>query len=159
MAKKKNDNRSPRIVNRRAHHDYLISDKLEVGVVLRGSEVKSVRNGQVSLAEGFAKVERSGELWLLNVDIAHYPQAGLADQHEPKRPRKLLAHRREILKLEGQTSSKGSTLIPLAMYFVRGKVKLEIGVASGKKHHDKRQDIRKREAEREIRRGMTRKVL
>ncbi|HEX7010480.1 MAG TPA: SsrA-binding protein SmpB [Phycisphaeraceae bacterium] len=150
---------SPRIVNRRALHDYHIQEKLEVGIVLKGSEVKSIRNGQVSLAEGYARVEpETMELFLHQVDIAPYPQAG-ANQHEPKRTRKLLAHKRQIAHLLGATTGKGVTLIPLAMYFVRGKVKVELGLAVGKKAYDKRQDIKKREAQREIRRGMTRKVI
>lgn len=155
--KKKLADLSPRIANRRAMHDYHISEKLETGIKLTGTEVKSIRNGQVSLAEGFARIEpATHELMLFNVEIAHYPQAAEPFQHEPKRPRKLLAHRRQIKELETATSSKGLTLIPLAMYFVRGKVKVEIGVASGKKSFDKRQDAKKREADREIRRGMTR---
>jgi len=159
MAKAKSTNLSPRIVNRRATHDYHISEKLETGIVLRGSEVKSIRQGKVSLAEGYAMVEpKTGELQLLNVDIAPYPQAG-DDQHEPKRPRRLLAHKRQIDQLAGQTTAKGVTLVPLAMYFVRGKVKVEIGVGTGKKTHDKREDMKRKSADREIRRAMTRKVI
>lgn len=160
MAKGKGNkptNMSPRIANRRAFHDYHISEKLEVGIELRGTEVKSIRNGQVSLAEGFARVEpATGELILYNVEISHYPHAG-ENQHEPKRPRKLLAHKRQIHELADKTSSKGTTLIPLAMYFQRGMVKLEIGVGTGKRHHDKREDLKKREADREIRRAMSRR--
>jgi SsrA-binding protein len=153
---KSDHDHSPRIANRKAFHDYHIDEKLEVGIKLVGSEVKSIRNGQVSLAEGFAQVDaRSMELWLLNVDIALYPQSGDRN-HEPKRPRKLLAHRREITKMLDRTTAAGTTLIPLAMYFVRGMVKVEIGVASGKQAHDKRQDLKKREAERDIRRHMAR---
>ena len=158
--KKQAQDFSPRIVNRRATRDYQITDKLETGIKLTGTEVKSIRNGQVSLAEGFARVEpHSQELMLYNVDIATYPHADALTQHEPKRPRKLLAHKREIKSLEGSTTSKGVTIIPLAMYFVRGKVKVEIGIATGKRSVDKRQDIKKREADRDIRRGMTRKHL
>ena len=164
MAKTKPKNKarthSPRIENRRALHDYHIHEKLECGIMLAGTEVKSVRNGQVSLAEGFARVEpRDGQLYLYNVEISHYPQASEAYQHETKRPRKLLAHKREIARLAGETSSKGTTLVPLAMYFSNGRVKVEIGVATGKKAHDKRQDIKKREHERDMRRAMTRKRL
>lgn len=151
---------SPRIANRKAFHDYHIHEKLEVGIILQGSEVKSIRNGKVSLAEGFARVEpRDMGLYLYDVDIANYAQAAGANGHEPKRVRKLLAHKRQIAKLLGETSAKGMTLIPLAMYFVRGHVKLEIGLASGKQSHDKRQDLKKRESDREIRRGMTRRVI
>lgn len=150
---------SPRIVNRRARHDFHILETLEVGLALLGSEVKSVRNGQVSLAEGYARVEpHDMQLYLYGVDIAPYAQAG-PENHDPKRRRKLLAHKRQILRLLGSTSTKGTTLIPLAMYFLRGKIKLEIGVATGKKQHDKRQDMKKREANKDIRRAMARKVL
>lgn len=157
---KKPDNYSPRIANRRALHDYHITDKLEVGIQLKGTEVKSVRHAQVSLAEGFALVDpRTMELYLHDVDIAHYPQAPPEGQHETKRPRKLLAHKREIENLFGKTTAKGVTLVPLAMYFKGGKVKLEIGLGTGKSHHDKRQDLKKREADKEIRKGMTRKFI
>jgi SsrA-binding protein len=159
MAKKKNDNLSPRIANRKALHDYFITEKLEVGIVLSGSEVKSIRNSQVSLAEGYARVDPDSlELYLHNVDIALYPHAGV-NQHTPKAPRKLLAHKREIEKLLGATTVKGTTLVPLAMYFKNGRVKVEVGVGVGKKTFDKRQAIKKKSADREIRRGMTRKVL
>jgi len=157
---KKPDNFSPRIANRRALHDYHIGDKIEVGIQLKGTEVKSIRHGNVSLAEGFALVDpRKMELFLHDVDIAHYQQAPPDAQHETKRPRKLLAHKREIESLFGKTTAKGVTLVPLAMYFKGGKVKVEIGVGTGKSHHDKRQDIKKRDADQEIRRGMTRKVI
>ncbi|MFP4143790.1 MAG: SsrA-binding protein SmpB [Phycisphaeraceae bacterium] len=147
---------TPRIANRRAFRDYDVEEKLETGIELLGSEVKSIRNGQASLAEGFAKIETDPlELYLYNVEIAHYRQAGI-NQHEPKRPRKLLAHKRQIRELQGKTSSKGVTLIPLAMYFKRGMVKVEVGVARGKREHDKREDIKKRDADRAMRRAMTR---
>ena len=160
MAKKKPPaNFSPRIANRRATYDYHISDKLEVGIKLRGTEVKSVRLGHVSLAEGYVGIDpKAMTLQLFNVDIAHYPQAGPI-QHEPKRTRTLLAHKREINSLFGKTTAKGVTLVPLALYFKNGMAKLEIGVGVGKKQQDKRQDIRKAEADREIRRAMTRKIL
>lgn len=156
---KASTNQPQRIVNRRATHDYHILEKLECGIMLTGSEVKSARNGQVSLAEGFARVEPDGGLYLYNVDIAPYAQASSVNSHEPKRRRKLLAHKRQIESLLGETSSKGKTIVPLAMYFVRGKAKVEVGVATGKQHYDKRQDVRTREAKREIDRGMTRKRL
>ena len=161
MARKKKTehNYAPRIANRRANHDYHIGDKLECGIVLRGSEVKSVRLGKVSLGEGYAAVdEKTMQLELHNVDIARYPHAG-EHQHAPKRPRVLLAHKREVAKLIGQSSAKGTTLVPLAMYFVRGRVKVEIGVGTGKKQFDKRQDLKKQQSDRDIRRAMTRKVL
>ena len=162
MAKRKESTDfSPRIANRKAHHDFHVLEKLECGIALVGSEVKSVRNGQVSLAEGYARVEtRDENLYLYNVDIAVYPHAGV-QTHEPKRVRRLLAHRREINKLLGASTAKGKglTLVPLAMYFVRGFVKVEIGLAQGKNSFDKRDDIKTREAKREMQRGMTRKVL
>ena len=160
MAKKPSQkNATPRIVNRRARYDYHVLEKIEVGLVLLGSEVKSVRQGQVSLAEGYARIEPSDmQIYLHDVDIALYSHGGPA-QHEPKRQRKLLAHSRQIKHLFALTTGKGTTLIPLTMYFVRGRVKLELGVAQGKRTHDKRQTIKTREANREIRRAMTRKVL
>jgi SsrA-binding protein len=160
MAKDRTSNPTPRIVNRKARHDYHILDTLEVGIVLQGSEVKSVRQGQVSLAEGFARVEpNTNELMLYGVNIAPYAQATGSNGHDPIRPRKLLAHKREALRLLDKTTAKSSTLIPLEMYFVRGRVKVKIGVAQGKKSHDKRQDMKTREADREMRRAMTRKVI
>ncbi len=162
MAKKKKEqtrNLSPRIANRRAYHDYHIGEKFEVGIVLKGSEVKSIRNGQVSLAEGFAMIEPATmELWLHNVEIAPYTHAGPTNQHTPKRQRKLLARKREIRMIHDKHITKGVTLVPLAMYFVRGKIKLEIGVGTGKKAYDKRQDMKKKDADREIRRSMSRKM-
>ncbi|MEX0887394.1 MAG: SsrA-binding protein SmpB [Phycisphaeraceae bacterium] len=152
-------NLSPRIVNRRAHHDYHIEEKLEVGVQLLGTEVKAVRMGRASIAEGFARVDPNTRgLYLHNVEISQYPPAG-PNQHEPKRTRKLLAHRREIASLAGITATKGTTLVPLAMYFKGGRIKLELGVGTGKRQHDKRQDIKQREAERDMRRAMTRKHI
>lgn len=162
MAKKQHQSdKSPRIVNRKARHEYHILETLEVGIALAGCEVKSIRDGQVSLAEGFAKIENdpTPQLYLYNVDIAPYSHAVGHSTLERKRRRKLLAHKRQILKLMGLTTQGGTTLIPLAMYFVRGKVKLEIGLAKGKKNVDKRQSIKSRDADREIRRGMSRKKL
>ncbi len=157
--KKSKNNFSPCILNRRATHDYDITDKLEVGIKLLGTEVKSVRHSHVSLAEGYVAVNpHAMTLQLFNVDIAHYAQAG-PFQHDPKRTRLLLAHKREINHLYGKTTAKGVTIIPLAMYFKNGMAKLEIGVGVGRRQADKRQDIRKKEAEQEIRRGMTRQIL
>ncbi|MEQ9455549.1 MAG: SsrA-binding protein SmpB [Phycisphaeraceae bacterium] len=157
--KPKPEHFTPRIENRRARHDYHITDTLEVGIKLLGTEVKSIRNGQISLAEGFATIDpRTSRLMLLNVDISQYPQAGV-NQHPPRRPRILLAHKREITQLEGKLTAKGTTLVPLAMYFVRGKAKLLLGLGEGKKTHDKRQDIKTRDANRDMRRAMTRKVI
>ena len=159
MAKKTGKDKSPRIVNRKARHDYHIMETLEVGMALLGSEVKSVRNGQVSLAEGYARVEPADmQLYLFDVDIARYVHSG-TDGPDPKRRRKLLAHSRQIKELFGLTTDKGTTLIPLAMYFVRGRAKLELAVARGKHSYDKRDTMKKRESDREIRKAMTRKRL
>ena len=147
-------NYEPRIINRRATHDYFISDKLECGVQLHGSEVKAVRLGLVSLAEGYVAVENDGRLLLRNVDIGLYPHAG-PFAHDPRRPRVLLAHKREINKLRGAATAKGTTIIPLQMYFVRGRIKCEIGLGTGKKQYDKRQDLKKKEADRDMRRALS----
>ena len=160
MGKKQQDNHSPRIVNRRAFHEFHISEVLEVGVVLVGSEVKSIRNGQASLAEGYAQVEPATmELFLYDVNIAQYQHAAASSGHEPTSRRKLLAHKQQISKLMGLTSARGVTLVPMALYFVRGHIKLELGVGQGKKYHDKRQSIKQRDAKREIDRAMTRKRI
>jgi SsrA-binding protein len=138
--------------NRRARHQYEILDEIECGVVLKGSEVKSLRDGKVSLDEAYARI-RDGELWLIDCDIAVYPQASLLN-HEPKRPRKLLLHRRELRKFAEQAAHKGLTLVPLGMYFLRGKVKVKIAVGRGKKLHDKREALKKADAKREMQRAM-----
>lgn len=156
---KKKANLEPRIENRRAKRDYNLSGQIECGIVLQGSEVKSIRHSRVSIAEGYASVHPDTmELWLHNVDIALYPQAGPL-QHVPKNARKLLAHKQQIKKLFGATTAKGVTLIPTAMYFKDGRVKVEIAIAEGKRSYDKRDDIKKKEMDREAKRGMTRKVL
>jgi len=154
MAGKPRHNDSPRISNRRALHEYFISAKLECGIALVGSEVKSLRDGKAQLQDAYAHVE-SGQLYLHGAHIDPYEKAALAYNHDPRRPRKLLAHRREIKKLEGETSVKGTTLIPLAIYFKNGRAKVEIGVARGKHQHDKRDAIRKKEMDRELRRAMS----
>ena len=146
---------TPRITNRRALHEYFIVAKLECGLALMGSEVKSLRQGHAQLQESFARVER-GELILHGCHIDPYDKAGKYG-HEPLRERKLLAHRREIERLEEATKERGTTLIPLAIYFKDGRAKLELGVAKGKQQHDKRDAIRKREMDREVRRAMTRR--
>ncbi len=159
MARTKPTDNSPRIVNRRARHEYHVVETLETGIVLVGSEVKSVRQGQVSLAEGYARVDPADMgLYLFDVDIAAYSHAGPA-QHETKRRRRLLARRREVAKLQAEIGVSGTTLIPLAMYFRRGWIKVEIAIARGKRQHDKRQDIRDRDAKARIRQAMTRKRI
>lgn len=152
----------PTIENRRARHDYAILDTLETGIVLRGSEAKSVRDGKVSLAEGFVRPQANPPALLLyGVDIAEYAPGGPAGspgQHKPKRARTLLAHKREILKLARQVDEKGMTIVPLKLYFKNGFAKLLIGVAKGKAQHDKRQSIAKRETDRDIQRALSRRV-
>ncbi|MGH3388041.1 MAG: SsrA-binding protein SmpB [Actinomadura sp.] len=134
--------------NKRARYDYHIDETWEAGMVLQGTEVKSLRAGRASLVDGYAVV-RDGEVWLMGVHIPEYTQ-GTWTNHEPRRSRKLLLHRREIGRLIAKTQESGLTLIPLSLYFKDGKAKVEIGLARGKKAHDKRQDIAKREAAREM---------
>lgn len=159
MAGKPAKNHEPVIENRKARHEYTVERSLEVGIVLRGSEVKSVRAGLVSLGEGFVRVQdRPLGLTLHDVHIGEYPPAAGINQHTPKRPRALLAHKREIAKLAGDTQRKGVTIVPLKLYFKGGRAKVLIGVAHGKRSHDRREDIRKRDVQREIQRAMSRKV-
>jgi SsrA-binding protein len=141
--------------NRRALHEYEVFETLECGVVLTGTEVKSLRDGHASLEDAYGKIE-DGEVWLLGSDIPEYAM-GNRMNHKPKRPRKLLLHRREIGKFAGKASQRGFTLVPLRMYFRRGIAKVELAVARGKQSHDKRQDVKKAEADRDIRRAMSRR--
>ena len=134
--------------NRKARHDYAIIDTYECGVVLVGTEVKSLRAGKASLADAFASVE-GGEVWLRNLHIAEYA-LGTWTNHVPRRSRKLLLHREQIARLVGKTREGGLTLVPLSLYFSDGKVKVELALARGKRTHDKRQDLARRDAEREI---------
>ena len=153
----KPDPNSPTLENRKARFDDHSEDTLAVGMVLRGSEIKSVRDGQVSLGEGYVHVESTPpSLSLLNVNIGEYGPSG-ALGHKPTRARTLLAHKREILKLARQVSVKGMTIVPLKLYFKNGYAKLLIGVARGKAAHDKRDTISKREAKRDIDRAMSRR--
>lgn len=157
MAKKhqqKSDdpNDRPISTNRKARQQYEILDTIECGIVLTGSEVKSLRDGKVSLDEAYARI-RDGELWLVGCDIAVYPQASLMN-HEPRRVRKLLLHRREMRKFAEQAGFKGLTLIPLSMYFTRGIVKVKVAVGRGRKLHDKREALKKNEARREMQRAL-----
>ncbi|MDT4975308.1 MAG: SsrA-binding protein [Pseudonocardiales bacterium] len=142
--------------NRKARHDYSIIDVFEAGVVLTGTEVKSLRLGRASLVDGFATID-DGEIFLRNVHIPEYTQ-GSWTNHEPRRVRKLLLHRAEIARLIGKTKESGLTLVPLSMYFSAGKVKVEIALAQGKKSYDKRQDLAKRDADRDIRKAMGRRA-
>jgi SsrA-binding protein len=134
--------------NRKARHDYTVIDTYEAGIALTGTEVKSLRAGRASLVDAFATVD-DGEVWLRGVHIAEYMQ-GTWTNHEPRRTRKLLLHKGEILKLIGKTKESGLSLVPLALYFKDGKVKVELALARGKKSYDKRQDMAKRDAEREM---------
>jgi SsrA-binding protein len=144
---------APVIDNRRARHDYFIDETIEAGIALVGSEIKSVRSGRVNLTEGYVRVER-GEAWLLNTHISPWPQAGTHFNHEPIRPRKLLLHAEEISRLKAKVAQKGLTLVPLKLYFVRGRAKLEIGVARGKKLYDKRDSLAERDSQRDIARAL-----
>ena len=135
--------------NRKAFHDYHLLETFEAGLVLLGTEVKAIREGRVNLRDSFARVEGS-EVFLYNVHISPYSHRGYAD-HEPLRRRKLLLHKSEIKKLIGKTVEKGMTLVPVRMYFKHGRVKVAVSLAKGKKEYDKRETIKKREADRETR--------
>lgn len=135
--------------NRKAFHDFHILGTYEAGMALLGTEVKAIREGRVNLRDSYARAE-AGEIWAYNIHISPYTHRGYAD-HEPTRRRKLLLHREEIRKLVGKTTERGMTLVPTKMYFKNGRVKVAIGLAKGKKEHDKRETIRRREAERETR--------
>ena len=142
--------------NKKARHDYFIEDVYECGLVLTGTEVKSLRAGRASLIDGFAMVI-DGELWLSGVHIPEYTE-GTWTNHTPRRDRKLLLHKKEITKLIGKTKESGLTLIPMSLYFKDGKAKIELGLAKGKKAHDKRAALMEREAGREIAREMSRNL-
>ena len=139
-------------VNRKAYHDYHIEDTFEAGLVLTGTEIKSIRQGKVSLRDAYARPE-DGELWLVGAHIARYQQGGRYN-HEPTRPRKLLLHKDEIRRLSAAVERKGLTLVPLRLYLKRGIAKVELALVRGKKLYDKRQVIMEREVERELARRM-----
>ena len=141
--------------NRKARHDYLIEDTIEAGLVLTGSEIKSIRAGQVNLRDSYATI-RDGEIWLINVHIAPYKQASFQN-HEPRRDRKLLLHHREINRLTGKLQEKGLTLVPLQLYLKSSWAKVELGLARGKKLYDKRQSMRERDDRRQIARALGRR--
>jgi len=147
---------TPRVSNRRAFHDYHILEKVECGIALRGTEVKSLRAGKASLEGAFGRI-RDGEAFLCGANIAVYPQATGALQHEPLRERKLLLHRRQLRKLESLVAQKGHTLVPLSLYFSRGRAKCELAAAVGKRAYDKRHAIQKRQQQRDIEREMRRR--
>ena len=138
--------------NRKARHEYEVLDTLECGIVLVGSEVKSLRNGRMSLDEAYGRVDR-GEVWLVGVDIQEYTFANVQN-HDPRRRRKLLMHRREIKKFAAQAYEKNLTLVPLKMYFKRGRAKVLMGICRGKKMYDKRETMKKRDVQRDLDRAM-----
>lgn len=163
MAKKKSDkakgsqddpNEKLIAQNRKARFEYEVLDTLECGIVLVGSEVKSLRNGRLSLDEAYARMDR-GEVWLVGCDIQEYTHANVQN-HDPRRRRKLLMHRRELKKFAAQAYEKNLTLVPLKMYFKRGRAKLLLGLCRGKKMHDKRETMKKRDVQRDIDRAMRR---
>ena len=139
-------------LNRRARHEFTIDDTFEAGLVLTGTEIKSIRAGKVNIANAYARIEK-GEAWLIGANIAPWDQ-GNRYNHEPARDRKLLLHRREIDELLGKTKAKGQTIVPLRLYIRRGKAKRELGLARGKQLHDRRRDIATRDANREVARQL-----
>jgi SsrA-binding protein len=143
--------------NKKARHDYVIEDVLEAGIVLSGTEVKALRMGRASLVDGYATIDR-GEAWLENVHIPEYSQ-GTWNNHAPRRRRKLLLHREEILRLDSKVKEKGHTLVPLSLYFLDGKAKVEIALARGKKEYDKRQALREKQDMREAQRAIRHREL
>ncbi|HSM07791.1 MAG TPA: SsrA-binding protein SmpB [Gemmatimonadota bacterium] len=140
------------IRNRKARHEFEILEELEAGLVLVGAEVKSLREGDASFTDAFARVD-NGELWLYNLHISPYEQASI-DVPDPKRPRKLLAHRREIERLAARTAEQGLTLVPLDLHFTRGRAKVTLGLARGKKLHDKRETMKRKVMQREVDRAL-----
>lgn len=141
--------------NRKARHDYFLLETFEAGIVLQGSEIKSLRAGQISIKEAYVRVDGE-EAWLVDAHIAPYNPAS-RENHEPKRPRKLLLHKKEIMTLFGEVRQKGVTIIPVSVYLKKGRAKVEIAIAKGKQKYDKRQSIAKRDAQREMDRAMSRK--
>lgn len=137
--------------NRKASHEFFLFDRLEAGIVLQGSEIKSIRSGQMSLAEAYVRID-GHEAWLMDSHVAPYERASYFN-HEPRRPRKLLLHRSEIRRLWNEVRQKGVTIVPVKVYVKDGRAKIEIAVAKGKKLYDKRETIAKRDAEREIERN------
>lgn len=138
--------------NRKARHDYTIVDTLEAGIVLQGTEIKSIRNGRINLKDGFARV-RNNEVYLLNVHISPYEQGNIFN-HDPLRTRKLLLHKKQIAKLIAETKNTGITIVPLKVYLRNGYAKVLIGLAKGKKQYDKREDLKRKEIDRDINRTL-----
>ncbi len=160
--KKSKGERDPRnhvvALNRRARHDYTISDTYEAGLVLTGTEVKSLREGQASLVDGFAAFDNRGELWLEQVHIPEYLN-GTWTNHATRRKRKLLLHGKELIKISRQVEDPGKTIVPLRLYFKDGRAKVEIGIATGKREYDKRQTLREKQDAREAQRAMRQRNL
>ncbi len=154
--KKPGDAHSVYIKNRKAWHDYNIIEKVECGISLVGTEVKSIRAGQIRLDEAHARV-RDGEVFLVGANISAYPQAAPGMQHNPTRERKLLVRKRQIKQLAEHVRQKGKTIVPLSLYFKRGWAKLSLGLAVGKQQHDKRESLKKRQQTREIDRDLSRR--
>ncbi len=159
MAKKKEQSapNSPRILNRRARHDFHILEVVEAGLALEGTEVKSLRAGMAMIEESYARL-RGHEAFLVGLNIAVYPQAAPGMQHDPNRERKLLLRKRQIAALEEHVRQKGKTIVPLTLYFKHGWAKCELGLAIGKKQFDKRQDLKAKDAKRDIDRAMRRRT-
>ncbi len=160
MARKKTEKTNePTIENRKARHDYLIEETLECGIELRGTEIKSIREGQISLSEGYVRaIEEPLTFELHGVHIAEYPNASAHHQHNPTRVRRLLAWKREIRKFAAKSVDRGVTIVPMKIFFKNGKAKLLVGLGRGRRKADKRQDLSRREARREIDRAMSRKL-
>ena len=154
MPEKDKDGERDKAVNRHAFHDYFIDEKYECGMVLTGTEVKSIREGRCNLRDGYVRID-GDEAWLENVHISPYAQGNLMN-HDPLRPRKLLLHRKQIASLIGKVRQKGYTLIPLRVYFTRNHAKVEIGLARGKRQYDKRQALAEADAKREMDRALKR---
>lgn len=155
MATKKKKATAGAISNPKARHDYTILDSFEAGIVLTGSEIKSIRQGKASLREAFAVI-RDNEVWMISMHIAPYENAGYS-QHDPLRKRKLLLHRKEIETLIGKTKLQGLTLVPLRLYFSHGLAKIELGLAKGKRTYDKREDLKAKDAKMQVDRMMGRR--
>ena len=149
------DNEKVIATNRKAGHNYFLLDKYEAGISLQGSEIKSIRSGQISIKEAYVRTN-GDEAWLVNAHIAPYDPASHLN-HDPKRDRKLLLHRKEIIRLWNEVSQKGVTIVPLRVYLKNGKAKVEIAIAKGKRKGDKREKISKRETEREIQKALRRR--
>ena len=153
-AKTGEDRRQDRVVtsNRRAHHEFFIVETIEAGIALTGTEIKSIRDGKITISEAYARIEQ-GELWLIGAHVSPYSHGNRAN-HDPDRPRKLLVHRRQIADLREAIEQKGMTIVPLRVVLRRGRAKVEIGVARGKKLYDKRQASAERDARRDVERAM-----